>query len=630
VLYVGINDTDLNKHSYAQFCYGALDVYDQQKLFADPVHYQSIASQVIPRVDEGFVKDIASRWDAVFNNLAPNHLVFNKLVSLDQDNKVILSMIEAQKKAVKDEIRSQFVQGIIKTKSGSGFAVSELLDERRVAIGYQLAIFLMDLSRLMSSNTMNISVLIHAQQENNTMIDLLHNNVKIDSYITFTVAQSIKKAPPIITLTSTPQGILYSRGFLKLETTLRDSDPFLFTLLRSSCLHVGEPYQCGEWGVNKYRIERSNDQIVDVSVYKPSSFESKAQGAPSSCATVPQGINNTEGTCFLNGILQLWRAIYCVPGIADEMVFSSRSLNPQENKINAAIYKAVMDFLNNYSNGSSREREDLLKIVHDALAQKNNLVGLACHMVGRAHLVMEIMHEALTKYPALIDCTKEPSEYFNSNIGVVLNNIECKERFKRDEKEIRRHLEGDLLKTFENSLKTLFEAQEKQGYAAIQIARAAGLDVFSGKIPFDWPLVLIVATTRFNKEKNEFEKLLHKKNKTSSVDDRLGSVLAGEVLSQFSVALDLSTFDFSSRMKKPPVYELMALEGKFIHTRGGHVISVIKHNNDWFYCSNQKAELVPDGNRLIHEAARTGKMYYQDFKNVQEIYPEILVYRRKD
>jgi len=626
VLYVGINDTDLNKQSYAQFCYGAIDVYDQQKLFADPAHYQSITSHVIPRVDKSFEKNIQKDIEQMWNDVAQKSgLSFGESTRINPDFLVVFSMIEAQTESFAGEVRSQFVQGIIKSKDVKGIAVSQLLNEMRVGMGCLLAFFLMRLPL-----TLSISALIHAQQENDAIVDVLHNNVKIDSYSTLKAALKIEKAPPIITLTSTPSGILYSRGFLHIETALYDSNSFSFTLLRSICLNEGESYQCGVWHINKYKIQRSDDRIVNDSAYELSPFKSKVSAAPSNCVTVPQGINNTEGTCFLNVILQLWRAIYCVPGIADEIVFSPRLLNPQEDGVNAAIYKAVINFLNNYSSSSPEKREKLLKIIHDALTKKDQRVGITCSIIGRAHLVVEIMHEALTKYPALIDCTKEKSEYFRSNIGIVLNSIECKNQFAADEKQQNLLLEGASLQAFKNNLDALFKAQSNQGYAAIQIARATGLDVFSGKMSFDWPLVLIVSTTRFNPKKNGFEKLLYRHQKKQPVNLH-ETVVQGSILSQFSVILDLSRFGFSSHIKKPPAYELMALGGKIIKSASdGHAVAIIKYNNEWFYCSNNNVESVLNGEKLIDEAARTGKIAYPSLSGVWDIYPEILVYRRKD
>lgn len=344
----------------------------------------------------------------------------------------------------------------------------------------------------------------------------------------------------------------------------------------------------------------------------------------SACSSAPKGIGNSTGTCFINADLQVWRAIYCIPEAQEALnihlvgISKVTTKNPQFKQ---GLAKDVTDFLNVYTQEDPRELEKrIIKIQEDLEAinpkLKENALGGARErtLSGRTHVVMNILCNSITFYPSNIYANRD---HFKSSIGFVSNDVDMKADFTRT-------WETGLI-TNENQkkrLKKLKNAQSQEAYIAIEIARAVGAEAFLGITKFNWPKVLIVSTTRFDKKTGQYIKGERIEPKRAGDIGPLESVIRGIDRVKFKTNLLLSDFGF---VDDSPQYNLMAFTGKI----QGHAMSVVQHDNKWYTCSNTKVIPV-DVTQKMEDAGKKGFVEYIDFGKNQQAIPEILVYQRVD
>jgi hypothetical protein len=363
------------------------------------------------------------------------------------------------------------------------------------------------------------------------------------------------------------------------------------------------------------KIDKQNEKEI----LKQEQLARELKEAFKQCSQRPRGIKNTTGNCFLNVDLQLWRAIFCIPGMLQEInttdkrtsfrLDAGKLIQNTSWEFQTQIFEDFTRFWSSYSVGNDIIMHKRIFSLQTTL--ENVLAGLrdaSCTYPGRAHIVTQIFLGCLMKHQSIIDSVRFNIEQFNSGIGMVLNTEACKAVFDEDiklfhEVSQKKEVNKKATENVRTSLESLTKLHNNQAYIATEIAHAVGFGVFIGMVKFSWPKVLLMSSTKLDSSKKTYVKIKEITSMKSLFD------------------LHLSQYGFS---QTTPQYRLIAFSAKLPE----HTVAIVKHDAQWFYCSNEKVAEIP--NKIIMSAENSGYLGFGDFIHQRPCIPEILIYERQD
>lgn len=353
---------------------------------------------------------------------------------------------------------------------------------------------------------------------------------------------------------------------------------------------------------------------------RASSFADVQNGRdiPYACGSFMKPIWNSKGTCFLNAVLQVLRVLYCIEPVRYEMnvfVPDYSQVNNPGNTLRGELSQAILEFLHGYddSTADAAHLEALLMKVHNVLQLRDTRLDLATYFLGRTHLTMMLIIEALFAHNAAV-LSPTTRAAFNGTVGLILNDMPDKVRFESDVKS------RTLSNADRQKLALVNDAQSEGNYVVMLIARALGLSfVLDNSLQFKWPEVLIISTTRWDKNKQRYVKV---KDQDLDLDPAaaLQTIKPQGQRMTFSRKLPLKQYGFSDA----PDYALIGFTGKI----SGHSLAVVCFKELWWSCSNQEVTILSGGDSAIDLAGRQGYLQHTYFGNRHDVEPEILVYQR--